>query len=308
MSTTAVIVTTYNAMPWAAKCLLPLKNERKSNKVYIIDNGSSDGTQQFIRDNCPEFIFVQSETNLGFGKANNVGLELALKDGCTHFLLLNQDAHLSWESIDVLVHIQNKNIEYGILSPIHLYNASLVDKNHLKTLTKKCFDYFNDLIVGNSVKELYEIGYTNAAIWLVSKDCLRRAGGFDPLFPHYGEDVEYATRVNFMGFKVGICPNVNGYHFRKQITQRLANKKSINNYFLSFLIKAKQHDKKITLIYSLIFFHLTNNSFKRVIGIGDSSLKHSWLAFWKLLKLRRAIERHRNRNLVEDFCFLRYEE
>lgn len=308
MCTIAVIIITYNAIPWAARCLLPLKNQRTSYKVYVIDNGSSDGTQQFIRDHCPEFTFVQSEVNLGFGKANNMGLELALKDGCTHFLLLNQDAHLSWESIEKLVHIQNKNVDYGILSPIHLFTTYEVDKNHLKTLTKKCFDYFNDLIVGNSIKELYNIGYTNAAIWLLSKDCLKKTGGFDPLFNHYGEDVEYAMRVNFMGFKVGVCPAVRGYHYRKQNSRVLAGKKSLNSYFLSFLIQVKQLDNRITLIYLRIFLKLTIDSIKRIFGFKNVSLTSSWLAFWKLLKSKREVDKHRKLNLVEEFCFLRYEE
>jgi len=307
MSSIAVIIVTYNAIPWAERSLLPLKATPKIHKVYIIDNGSTDGTQDFIHLNCPEFIFVQSDTNLGFGKANNLGFNLALKDGCTHFLLLNQDAHISWDSIRQLVEIQKRNINYGILSPIHLYDHANVDRKHLKSMMKKGDEFFNDLIINKELKEIYEIGYTNAAIWLISKDCLRKAGGFEPLFPHYGEDSEYAKRVNYFGFKVGVCPNIKGYHYRIQ-KNKVDQKKPVTYHFNSFLIQAKNLDSNLVTVYLKIFKQLITSTLGRIIGIKGLACKASWLAYWNLIIARKNILQHRQLTIDRDYSFLKYEE
>lgn len=303
MHSTAVIIVTYNALPWAEKCFLPLKSTRQNHRVYIIDNGSSDGTQDFIINHCPEFTFLQSDVNLGFGKANNMGLESALKDGCTHFLLLNQDAQLSWEAIEELVQIQKKHVNYGILSPIHLYDQLNLDKKHLRTLMKSGDAYFNDLIVKKELAEVYEIKHTNAAIWLVSKECLRKAGGFDPLFNHYGEDSEYSKRVNNFGFKVGMCPKIKGFHFRSQEIGPIKDA-----FFINYLIKAKDHRNGLTITYLHIFFQLITNTPMLFVGKGSSSLKNRWKAFWRMILIKKQISNHLKISLDESFSFLRYQE
>jgi N-acetylglucosaminyl-diphospho-decaprenol L-rhamnosyltransferase len=98
-----VIIVTYNALLWEKRCLEPLARENKNGKVYIIDNGSTDGTQNVIRGKYPDFTFYQSDSNLGFGKANNLGFKLALEDECTNFLLLNQDASITWDEITYII-------------------------------------------------------------------------------------------------------------------------------------------------------------------------------------------------------------
>ena len=56
----------------------------------------------------------------------------------------------------------------------------------------------------NKTKTLYLFKYVNCAAWLVSKECIRKVGGFDPLFFHYGEDENYCQRVHYHGYKIGV--------------------------------------------------------------------------------------------------------
>ena len=63
MNSLLVIVVTYNAMPWAERCFNSLKNSSVANDIFVIDNGSTDGTQAYVRQNIPSAIFVQSEKN-----------------------------------------------------------------------------------------------------------------------------------------------------------------------------------------------------------------------------------------------------
>jgi N-acetylglucosaminyl-diphospho-decaprenol L-rhamnosyltransferase len=70
-----IIIVTYNAMKWAERCFTSLRTSSVPVKSIVIDNGSVDGTQDYIKNNFPEVDFTQSQTNLGFGKANNIGID-----------------------------------------------------------------------------------------------------------------------------------------------------------------------------------------------------------------------------------------
>ena len=299
-----VIIITYNAMTWVEKCFLPLVNVPDNSSVYIIDNGSTDGTQDYIKENCKNFHFYQSDKNLGFGKANNWGFEIALKEGCSHFLLLNQDAQIDWKDIMHLTKLQQRFPEFGILSPLQLYNDHAVDFLHLKSLMRKNFSYFNDLMCGNPLKEIYEIGYTNAAIWLLSKQCLKEIGGFDPLFPHYGEDSEYAQRLNAMGLKTGLAAQTKAYHFRNQERQKNKTEKYYHN---SFLLRLLNPLKSLFSVWISIFMELLRSSLSRLIGKRGLANKKSWTAFIKLTAEARNLKKHRNQAYKHNFSFINYQ-
>lgn len=295
----AVIIITYNAMAWKEKCLLNLRHIPSNAFVYCIDNGSTDGTQEFIRKECPNFNFYQSKVNLGFGKANNLGFEIALNDGCTHFLLLNQDAEISWVNIFELVRIQLKNPDFGIISPLQMYNNQNVDFLHLKSLTKNGVEYFNDLICNNQIRDIYEIQYTNAAIWLLSKECLRKVGGFDPIFPHYGEDNDYANRVTFFGLKFGLAPLIDAFHYRNQFN--LSVSKNRNAYYISFLVRLKSMNHNTNKTYFKLLLELISGAMNSKSEFGGVS---SWKALFMVIKDYFTIKKHKRINLSNDFSFL----
>jgi GT2 family glycosyltransferase len=298
----AVIIVTYNAKKWIDSCIKPLSKPSDLNKVYIIDNCSTDGTQEIIKENHPEFVFYQSETNLGFGKANNLGLSMALKDGAEYFLLLNQDAYLSWDDIMELALIHSRNKGYGIISPSHLYDQKHLDHRHYGYICKSRNNLLNDYIVGNNIREIYDIEFSNAAIWMVSKECLKRVGGFDPLFNHYGEDDDYAKRVSFFKFKIGFCPDIKGFHFRPQ--NKTHEKRTKAFFYKQYLIDLKKIDKNLSkqylfiLTYILISFFLKRNKITKRFSYASLS------AFMKLLFVFHKIELSKKHNIQNKYCFI----
>lgn len=295
-----VIVVAFNALKWDLTCFEPLAKNIPSNAhVYIIDNASVDGTSDLIREKYPEYNLYESKANLGFGKANNIGFKLALDDGCTNFLLLNQDAFISWNNIIALVRLQGKLPEYGIISPIQLYNAEKVDHLHLKSLMKESYTYFNDLICDDLVMDVYDIGYTNAAIWMLSRACIEKVGGFDPIFPHYGEDNDYANRVNYFGFKVGLAAKLKAYHYRDQ--DKVLVRKSMGHYYTQFLVRAKAMHRRTLMVYFQILKELLLGSLNKK---GDFGNVKSWRAFLKLIVNYRVVVRHKKRSSNERFLFL----
>jgi GT2 family glycosyltransferase len=133
--------------------------------------------------------------------------------------LINQDAHLKPGCLKKLVQLQKDNPQYAVLSPIHLSEG----ENHLDLHFAEFISRSNtrgllisDLILEKKLKKIYEIDYVNAAVWLLSRQCIDRIGLFNPVFYHYGEDLNYLNRVQFRGFQVGIVPAAYAVHSRKQ--------------------------------------------------------------------------------------------
>ena len=105
-----------------------------------------------------------------------------------------------------MVSIHRKNPEYGIISPLHLNGAGdTLDRGFLSILVRNDCRLVPDGIIGRRL-DLYPIPFVNAAAWLISRECLMKVGGFDPLFFHYGEDDNFCQRVIYHGFRIGVCP------------------------------------------------------------------------------------------------------
>lgn len=212
MNKVLTIIVTYNAMKWAERCFSSLRKTTVSCDVFVVDNGSKDGTQDYIKSNYPEFIFYQSESNLGFGKANNIGLEYALKNGYDYVYLLNQDAWIQTDTIEKLLAIFSKTKNIGILSPMQM-NSSLtvLDDSFFHNLPKS---FVNDSYL-NSLKEYYDIDFVMAAHWMIPVACIKKVGLFSTVFPHYGEDNNLVDRFHYWGYKVGISTDSKVVHDRE---------------------------------------------------------------------------------------------
>ena len=139
---------------------------------------------------------MKQESNLGFGKANNLGISYALNNSCDYVFLLNQDAYLEKDVIDRMLAVHKKNTDYGVLSPIHLNGeGNKLDKNFSNYINYNGNPYlYLDALKGET-KEIYEVPFVNAAAWLIPAATLKIIGGFDPLFFHYGEDNNYCQRA-----------------------------------------------------------------------------------------------------------------
>ena len=115
-----VIIVTYKGKQWYECCFTSLRASTIPIQTIVIDNASNDGTCEYIKERFPEIHLIESKENLGFGRANNIGIRYALEKGCDYVFLLNQDAWIEQDTIEKLINIHKLNPSYGILSPIHL--------------------------------------------------------------------------------------------------------------------------------------------------------------------------------------------
>ncbi|MFI3268186.1 MAG: glycosyltransferase family 2 protein [Rikenellaceae bacterium] len=225
------IIVTYNGLKWMKRCLDSIASSSVSIDAYIIDNGSNDGTQEFIKNNYPQYLLKQNDNNAGFGAANNIGLNYAVEHGYDYVYLLNQDAWVESNTIETLIKINQKYPQYGILSPLQTNaEGNKLDDGFAYYAPTKDNTLVSDALIGQ-LNEVYPVDFIMAAHWLISKECLTKVGGFSPLFYHYGEDNDYINRVKYHDFKVGIVTSVKAIHDRER--RKLSQRTEL------FILKAK---------------------------------------------------------------------
>lgn len=202
------VIVSYNGLKWIEKCL---KNIVDQCEIILVDNNSTDATIKFVKEKFPTVFILEQSKNLGFGRANNIGISHAIQNGADGVFLLNQDAYAESNCIQNIVEVYKNNQEYGIVSPVHFNgNGTALDFSFQKLTPMS--NLISDLIVRNFTSEVYDFEFINAAAWFIPKKVFYKVGGFDPIFFMYGEDDNFSQRVIYNGFKVGVTPNAKIYH------------------------------------------------------------------------------------------------
>lgn len=217
MKTVTTIIVTYNGLKWIDGCLKSVKDSIYPSRIHVIDNGSTDGTIDFIREHYPEVQLTLSSHNLGFGQANNLGMKQALDEGVDYVFLLNQDAFVEPRTIGTLIDVHAADPSLGIISPLHLNGkGNGMDANFLEYFLRSAVgEWAEAILLEKGRRSLVRTDFVNAAAWLITADCLKRTGGFDPIFFHYGEDDNYAQRVRYWDLGIGVFTGARIRHDRE---------------------------------------------------------------------------------------------
>jgi GT2 family glycosyltransferase len=272
-----VIIVTYNGAKWLKNCFQSLEASTYKVTTIVVDNNSTDHSVEIIQS-FPEIQLIQSTENLGFGKANNIGIQKAIELGADYVFLLNQDTWVFSETISNLVEVAESNDQYGIVSPLHYSGDEVSLDENFETYWKRKTKSITD--------NVDEVPFVNAAAWLLSKKTIEKVGFFEPMFQHYGEDRNYTDRIIFHKYKTVVVKNAKICHdriitrnFKKDCTQAkfriLAKVLNPNNnigigylkgfklvlglpkYFLKFYSFSKVFQMFLQLLgyYTLLKFH-----------------------------------------------------
>jgi GT2 family glycosyltransferase len=236
------VIVTYNALKWIKDCL---DSVILDTTIVIVDNQSSDDTLSYIEKNYKGIIVLRQKENLGFGKANNIGISYALKNGADYLLLLNQDAKMEGNTIAKLVNFQKSNTKYGILTLVHCdWSGQFLEASFSRYINyKNNENFYSDFVLGKPTKEVYDVPFVAAACWFLQKKVFLDVGGFDPIFYHLGEDVNYTQRLRFYNYKIGVLPNGKVYHDTKDRLSKWADKYSEEYFYqLDYSRKIKLAD------------------------------------------------------------------
>lgn len=198
-----------------------IKNSNEIGEVIIVDNGSSDGSQEFIRNYREKvdfpIVLIENSQNLGFAEAVNQGISKARHD---YVFSLNNDTVVEKSAILELLNLLNtdERIFSASSKMVQFNNPELIDDAGddytLLAYTKKRGNNQNL----NKFIEVSEVFSSCAGAALYRKDLLEELGGFDSEFFAYMEDVDLGYRARINGYKNLFCPNAVVYHIGSATT------------------------------------------------------------------------------------------
>ena len=207
----SVVIPTYNRRPILEKCLLALEQQQACPlidryEVVVVDDGSTDGTPDWLRQNATRFPHVRliEQSHGGPAEGRNRGVDHAQGDVIVFIDsdLVVTDSFLSCHAGSLVSSWAERGdrlcFTYGAVVNTANFEQPTAERHKLRDLS---WAYF---ATGNVA---------------IDKDVLQRAGLFDTGFRLYGwEDLELGERLRRMGVKLIKCPAAVGYHWHPALT------------------------------------------------------------------------------------------
>jgi GT2 family glycosyltransferase len=207
-------------------------------EVIILDNDSNDGTVEMVKEKYlsqPEIAartqFIENRANLGFPKANNIGMKKAKGE---YILLLNPDTKVDVDNFQVMMDFMESRPDVGIATCKLMLASGGIDPasrrsepepkiafyrlSGLQYLFPKKFGAYN--VLNSNLDEESELDACVGAYMFMSRACYEKTGGFDERFYMYGEDLDLCKQARELGFKVWYYPKTTCLHFKGQSSKR----------------------------------------------------------------------------------------
>jgi GT2 family glycosyltransferase len=209
-SLTYVVIVNWNRHQILHKCLTSLfaNTESADCKVVVVDNASTDGSVEMVQEKFPQVNLIRNAQNVGFSKANNQAIRLALENDAKHILLLNNDVEITepkwlWELSEVL----ESDPKIGIVGCKLLYpNGTIQHSGGVINLRVPHHRGEGEEDMGQYDK-VEIVDYVTGAVLMIKWDVVRRIGLLDEGFsPLYYEDTDWCIRARLYGYKVAYTP------------------------------------------------------------------------------------------------------
>ena len=217
----SVIIICWNDLRVIPECLRSIYAGTRSIdfEVLVSDNGSTDGSVEFIRKNYPDVRVLENGANLGFGKGNNVGIRASNAD---YVLILNPDTIIREGALDRLVQFADKHPGAGgfgcrVLNPDGTYQTSArlfptvrrywVSALGLKKLANVSRMFLFEEYPGWFGETERPIDWQSGCCVMFRGDLLRSLGGFDEQFFYHFEEVDLCRRVWSSGHPILFTPD-----------------------------------------------------------------------------------------------------
>jgi GT2 family glycosyltransferase len=213
--TVAVILLHLNTERHTRQCLDSLRKvTHRPLEVILIDNGSTDGSGQRIRDDYPEVIVVRNEENVGFSGGNNVGMRLALERGAEYLCLLNNDTVVDPGFVEPLlagaapsVAVQSCKIYFLAKPDTFWYAGGILDVGRALSSHRGMFETDR-----GQYDEAGETGFATGCMMFMPRAVVEKIGLLDDRFFAYFEDADWCLRARAAGYRVVYTPAAKIWH------------------------------------------------------------------------------------------------
>ena len=208
----SIIVLNYNAGELLLNCINSLKKSTYSNlEIIIVDNISSDGSQEKCKNKFPDIKLIQNKNNLGYCGGNNVGIRHASGE---FIVILNPDTIVEPNWVNELISAYNEFGE-GLYQPKIL---SLNEENVIQSTGNMLhifgFGFARDKgnKVTNKVEEIQKIGYASGTCLFTSRAVLNKVGLLDEFLFLYHDDLDLGWRAAQIGINSYYVPKSKIFH------------------------------------------------------------------------------------------------
>lgn len=204
----SVIIVNYNSGNFALAAIQSLLRQIGVKlEIIVVDNASQDDSIFVLQTRlADQILLIQSATNLGFSRANNLG---ASKANGNFLLVLNPDTVIDdLHAIQHLVKALLANPQVGLMAP-------LIDEPRKNKQVRPRHTYPSERYL-NHTKKLNnlpgDIAWVLGACMLLKRDVFNQINGFDEDYFLYGEDADICLRVRLAGYAIGFADSVKIMH------------------------------------------------------------------------------------------------
>jgi len=275
----SIIIVTWNGKRYALECLTSLcqLDTRSSMEIIVVDNASTDGTPEAIRQQFPDVRLVGNKDNLGFAKANNIGIELSRG---SYVCLVNSDVVVPPGCFEKMVGYMQQNPTIGLLGPKMLSPDGGIGPSvmHLPTVwnTMCCAlglhsafpnsDLFGGYLMPNfDYTKTADVEVLTGWFWMTPRAALLQVGGLDERFFMYGEDIDWSHRFLEAGWRVVYYADAEALHYGAASSGQAPTRFYIEMRRANLQYFRKHHGSLRTLGY---FFALWLHEIVRIAGYG----------------------------------------
>jgi GT2 family glycosyltransferase len=297
MIRTAVIILNWNGIGFLKKFLPSVVNLslNRDTEIYIADNGSTDGSAEWVDENFRDIRLIRLERNLGFSAGYNSAIE---KIDAQYYVLLNSDIEVTQGWLDPLISCLEENPVVASCQPKIL---SYRRKDHFEYAGAAggfIDKYGYPLCRGRVITEVEkdkgqydtpaDIFWSTGACMAVRSEAWKKCGGFDPDFFAHMEEIDLCWRFHRAGYRVRFVPGSVVYHVGGGSLPYNSPFKTFLNFrnslFLLYKNLPQKNFRRKMLIRMILdgvaaVFFLSKGQFRSVISVWNAHM-----GFYKRLK------------------------
>lgn len=288
-----IIIVNWNGKKFLNDCFYSLINQSYENfQIYFVDNGSIDGSVEYIEKYYPQTKIIKLTKNTGFAYPNNLAFcELQKNPDIKYILTLNNDTKVDSFFLQTLVEIAEKDEKIGAVNPKvkFFYEKNLLDNTGIVIARDGggMNRGFKEVDNGQYDQEEEVFGPCAGAA-LYRRSAIEKCGFFDDSFFAYYEDLDLAWRLRYFGYRTIYTPKTIVEHIHSATGISHSPFKAFHVQRNRLLVIIKNFPWPL-LFYSLLYltvkryFHLLNSAiFKKQ---GPSYKLKQKTGFFPLIKI-----------------------
>ena len=255
MKALSIVIVSYNVLPFLEQTLYATFKAIESidAEVFVVDNNSSDGSAEMVREQFPQAILIANTQNTGFSVANNQAIRLAQGK---YVLLLNPDTLVAEDTFSQSLAFMESHPNTGGLGIKMIDgggNYLPESKRGLPTPIVAFFKIFGFTTFFPKSKvfaryylghlpsnETNEIEILSGAFMLMRKEALDKAGLLDETFFMYGEDIDLSYRLIKAGYQNQYFAGSTIVHYKGESTKR-GSLNYVRVFYQAMVIFAQKH-------------------------------------------------------------------